>query len=594
MAEPKLVARKTAEETLYTLYASLYFPQKNALMTPNLTEVQRKFLDKLTAFLDTASDPEFTNIVASLDNEGFLMYYDRVAELVKFFAPALFDSYQSQRPVEFSRLDGAIQETKDANLAADIIEGFSVPEISRLPFASKMKAMNTLMDTWFTGQNREREMVKILGAVTSDERPAFLSAMVVGENAMLKKICDKTDGAENASVFIFFDNLLTQMGYTVRDKNGVAIPKDRTISARFYKSGVALTSYFDNGRKDQEIAVAAFTPVTFYYQKEKITVPAFTFTDNNAFKDFVFENKYLETLDWSKLSEKQKDDYYFEFVMHYLPGGFLEQLGSPLQLIVGAIIGIFVAGLLAPLKAVLLALDIGSIAYDSYQGVMLIIEATETRKKATSIRELKDSAHLMAAGVTNLTMQVVNAILTFAAASKSKGINDGPESTTTKNKSREQISEPITNVIKPKRAQPTTTRLSITDTTGNSRSCLSKVEAIVTKENIGGGTDTNDSSRAFARLLGKPTDDAGHGLGKLLGGGGGKDYVFPQDPHYNRGLFQKYEGKVADKISVLGQVEVKIDFVYGDPLYPARPTDIIYEVFDTDGNIIMFDTFPNP
>ena len=27
-----------------------------------------------------------------------------------------------------------------------------------------MKAMNTLMDTWFNGQNREREMVKVLNA----------------------------------------------------------------------------------------------------------------------------------------------------------------------------------------------------------------------------------------------------------------------------------------------------------------------------------------------------------------------------------------------------------------------------------------------
>ena len=133
MAKPKLVARKTAEETLYRLYAALYSPQKNALMTPNKTEIQRKFLDKLTAFLETATDPEFTNIVSSLDNEGFLVYYDKVGELVKFFTPALVESYQSQRPVEFSKLDGAIKESTDANLAADIIEGFSAPEISRLP-----------------------------------------------------------------------------------------------------------------------------------------------------------------------------------------------------------------------------------------------------------------------------------------------------------------------------------------------------------------------------------------------------------------------------------------------------------------------------
>ena len=146
--------------------------------------------------------------------------------------------------------------------------------------------------------------------------------MVAGENAMLKKICDKTDGAENASVFVFFDNLLTQMGYTVKDKNGITITGDRPIVGSFDKGSVKLTTHATNGYIDKEFLVPAFTPVTFYYQKEKMTVPAFTFTDKDAFKDFVFESRYLETLDWSMLSEKQKDDYYFEFVMHYLPEAF--------------------------------------------------------------------------------------------------------------------------------------------------------------------------------------------------------------------------------------------------------------------------------
>jgi len=51
------------------------------------------------------------------------------------------------------------------------------------------------------------------------------------------------------------------------------------------------------------------------------------------------------------------------------------------------------------------------------------------------------------------------------------------------------------------------------DNTGKERSCISQLEEIVTKENIGGGTSKNDSSRAFTRLLGKPTDDTGHALG---------------------------------------------------------------------------------
>ncbi len=423
MAKPKLVARKTAEELLYNLYAALYFPQKNALMTPNKTEIQQKFLGTLTSFLETASDPDFTDIVSSLDNEGFLIYYDKVGELVKFFAPHLYTDVISFRPVEFSRLDGAIQETKDANLAADIIEGFSAPEISRLPFTSKMKAMNTLMETWFIGQNREREMVKVLNAIKPDERPTFLSAMVAGENAMLKKICDKTDGAENASVFVFFDNLLTQMGYTVKDKNGITITGDRPIEGSFDKGSVKLTTHTTNGYIDKEFLVPAFTPVTFTYQKEKMTVPAFTFTDKDAFKDFVFENKYLETLDWTKLTEKQKEDYYFEFVMHYLPGSFLEQLGSPIQIVIGAIVGIIVGGALAEFEAVLIVANGAMIAGETAVAINGIYNAYLQRKAAKSIQELKASAKTIAVGVAKLTMQVINAILMFKAGSKGNNTN---------------------------------------------------------------------------------------------------------------------------------------------------------------------------
>ena len=284
------------------------------------------------------------------------------------------------------------------------------------------------METWFNGQNREREMVKVLNAIKPDERPAFLSKMVAGENAMLKKICDKTDGAENASVFIFFDNLPTQMGYTVKDKNGITITGNRPIAGSFEKGSVKLTTHATNGYIDKEFLVPAFTPVTFYYQKEKMTVPAFTFTDKDAFKDFVFESKYLESLDWAKLSEKQKDDYYFEFVMHYLPGSFLEQLGSPIQIAIGAIIGIIVGGALAEFEAVLAVANGAMIAAETVAAIRGIYAAYEQRKSAKSIHELKESARTLADGFAKLTMQVINAILMFKAGSKGRA-NDITDTT---------------------------------------------------------------------------------------------------------------------------------------------------------------------
>ena len=45
--------------------------------------------------------------------------------------------------------------------------------------------------------------------------------------------------------------------------------------------------------------------------------------------DGIFFNYKHKDIDWNSLDEKQKDEYFYEFVAHYLPSGFIEALGSP-------------------------------------------------------------------------------------------------------------------------------------------------------------------------------------------------------------------------------------------------------------------------
>ncbi|KVD51221.1 hypothetical protein WS61_03075 [Burkholderia sp. ABCPW 11] len=117
-----------------------------------------------------------------------------------------------------------------------------------------------------------------------------------------------------------------------------------------------------------------------------------------------------------------------------------------------------------------------------------------------------------------------------------------------------------------------------------------RATATITAADLGTGTATNASSRAWARLLGYPTDDAGHILGKLLGGSGGKDGVFPQLLGINRGLFRDFEGRVAAYVKRAGSADVDIQFVYGNG--GTRPTQIIYDVFQ-NGQKIMGSIFNN-
>ncbi|WP_442966345.1 RHS repeat-associated core domain-containing protein [Pseudomonas sp. p50(2008)] len=117
-----------------------------------------------------------------------------------------------------------------------------------------------------------------------------------------------------------------------------------------------------------------------------------------------------------------------------------------------------------------------------------------------------------------------------------------------------------------------------------------RATATITAKDLGTGTATNASSRVWARALGNSKDDAGHIIGKLLGGSGGKNGVFPQLSRINRGLFRDFEGEVASFVRSNGPVDVDIKFIYGAS--STRPTKVVYNVFQ-QGKTVLSDIFSN-
>ncbi|MNJ55261.1 putative deoxyribonuclease RhsA [compost metagenome] len=117
-----------------------------------------------------------------------------------------------------------------------------------------------------------------------------------------------------------------------------------------------------------------------------------------------------------------------------------------------------------------------------------------------------------------------------------------------------------------------------------------RATATITSKDLGTGSATNASSRAWARSLGDSKDDAGHIIGKLLGGSGGKNGVFPQLSKVNRGLFRDFEKDISELVRKKGAVDVDIKFLYEKSL--TRPTEILYEV-SQGGKRLLFQSFPN-
>ncbi|AMP06164.1 RHS repeat-associated core domain-containing protein [Collimonas pratensis] len=121
---------------------------------------------------------------------------------------------------------------------------------------------------------------------------------------------------------------------------------------------------------------------------------------------------------------------------------------------------------------------------------------------------------------------------------------------------------------------------------------IESATATITPADIKKGSNTNDTSRKWARSLGCSHDDAGHVVGNQLGGRGGKKYVFPQALGVNRGAFAQWESGIAEQVkagNVNADISVKLN--YKDAV-STRPHEIVYSY--TINGQTRSKTFMNP
>lgn len=120
---------------------------------------------------------------------------------------------------------------------------------------------------------------------------------------------------------------------------------------------------------------------------------------------------------------------------------------------------------------------------------------------------------------------------------------------------------------------------------------ITRVNAVITRENIGAGSKTNSGSRKYVQAVGCPTDDAGHIIANMLGGKGGStsNNIFPQHGSINRGVFKAYETYVREELCkkdkdtdeyIFEKTDVKVTLNYGDRDHPNRPTQVHYSVIN--------------
>jgi hypothetical protein len=112
----------------------------------------------------------------------------------------------------------------------------------------------------------------------------------------------------------------------------------------------------------------------------------------------------------------------------------------------------------------------------------------------------------------------------------------------------------------------------------DSQGRIRSVFAHITQNDLYSGSATNAATRKAAQMAGHASDDAGHLIGKLLGGPGGKkaNNFFAQNPHINRGAFRDFEASIATEVAAGRQVHVRVSLKYRGT--STRPYEVHYQV----------------
>jgi hypothetical protein len=86
-------------------------------------------------------------------------------------------------------------------------------------------------------------------------------------------------------------------------------------------------------------------------------------------------------------------------------------------------------------------------------------------------------------------------------------------------------------------------------------------------------------------------EDAGHIVGKTLGGAGVPDNIIAQNISKNRGEYRTFENNIKDLVKQHGEVKIDVRLAY--PTGSSKPIEINYFVYDKNGKQLDFKQFRN-
>ena len=374
---------------------------------------------------------EYSSILGQLDSESFRKYYEKVGEFAKAYKIDM-RLFTEETPALIEDINDVLKESPNIAEKLDLINGFTDEELKtdRISFGTKTALIESILDCWFVGDDKEQGINRMLMSLTAEDRLAFVNKIGT-DRKFLNRLIQCVNGREKDEMLAVLGEIFISTGLA-NEGTGTAIDNGQSdkIEASYNNGSVSIAVLQEQGMGARDYrmtpkaryTVNALENISMYYDGRLINVPALlllnSWSNDMAEPEGLFYNYRHEDIDWNKLSDTEKDEYFYEFVAHYLPSGFVEALGSPLQMVITGIITVGLAiatggaSAIAELEVVLAASGLALTGVSLYGSIRGIMAANDMKVSATTMHEAKKTAKVMAQNLAQLSLNVVDLIFT--------------------------------------------------------------------------------------------------------------------------------------------------------------------------------------
>ena len=436
------ITRKQAVSNMQCLFDDFfktYFRAPKEAIDETLDNT--RFYEQKEKLKKAVYSAEYSSILGQLDSESFRKYYEKVGEFAKAYKIDM-RLFTEETPALIEDINDVLKESPNIAEKLDLINGFTDEELrtDRISFGTKTALIESILDCWFVGDDKEQGINRMLMSLTAEDRLAFVNKIGT-DRKFLNRLIQCVNGREKDEMLAVLGEIFISTGLA-NEGTGTAIDNGQSdkIEASYNNGSVSIAVLQEQGMGARDYrmtpkaryTVNALENISMYYDGRLINVPALlllnSWSNDMAEPEGLFYNYRHEDIDWNKLSDTEKDEYFYEFVKHYMGEALFNELaGNPLGLLVITIVGILLAYLAVIPAAIMAIAGAGLAGANIYAGSKMLTSALEQKQKASNMHEYKKAAKLFAESIAkigvNTLMLIISLIQTGKAVFKGKVVN---------------------------------------------------------------------------------------------------------------------------------------------------------------------------